>query len=397
MKICLINSLYRPYIRGGAEVYVEKVANELAKNHEVMVITSSPYSGMESFKPFIEREGSIKIYRFYPLNIYYAWHYREKSMLIKPLWHLIDIWNPYVFYVCRKILQEEKPNVVHSHCFRGLSTSALYAIAGLGLPHIHTLHDYGLLCRWNDLMRAGKIISKFNLVDKQYMGFMRRLSDCIDVVLAPSQFILDIHRNHGYFSKSLCIKSPMRMELNDIPEKSFDRIRLLYAGELSYHKGIHLLLYAFKMLRSKDIELHVTGKGPLLDLARRYAEKDHRINCYGFVTDQILRELYEVTNLTVVPSIWYDNCPLVILESFSYGNPVIGSRIGGIPELIKDGYNGFLFETGDIKGLCKILENITENPSKLKTLSENARNLSRRYSLDDHVKKLLRIYSSIAG
>jgi len=397
VKICLISSLYSPYIGGGTEVYVENVANELAKNHEVMVTTSSPHSGVKSLKPFIEEKGGVKIYRFYPLNIYYVWHYREKPMLIKPLWHLIDMWNPHVFYVCKKILQEEKPDVVHSHCFGGLSTSAIYAIASLGLPHVHTLHDYGLLCRWNDLIPAGKIVTEFNLVDKQYMKFMRSLSNCIDVVLAPSQFILDIHRNHGYFSKSLCMKLPNGIELNDVSEKSFDKIRLLYVGQLSYRKGIQALLRVFKMLRSRALELHIAGRGPLLGLVKRYAEKDRRINYYGFVPDQTLRELYKTTNLTVVPSIWYENCPLVILESLSYGNPVIGSRVGGIPELINNGYNGFLFDPGDVKGLCKILENIMENPSELKTLSENARKLSRRYSLGDHVKKLSRIYASIVG
>jgi glycosyltransferase involved in cell wall biosynthesis len=399
MKICLINALYSPYVGGGAEVYVEKIANELSKEHEVIVISSSPYLGTASLNPFVERIGNIKLYRFYPMNVYHAWNYRKKPMLIKPFWHLVDMWNPHVYSVCKKILQKEKPDIVHSHCLRGLSTAVFHSTASLRLRHIHTLHDYGLLCRWNDLIRGGRVIKKFNSLDKQYMRIMRNFSGSVDVVLAPSQFILDIHQNHGYFPNSQCLKLPIGIELVNIRRKCFDKLRVMYAGQLSFHKGIHLLIRAFENLSAKNIELHIAGRGPLFDSIRRYVGRypHAQINCYGYVSDQALRELYQLTNLTVVPSIWYDNCPLVVLESFSYANPVAGSRIGGIPEIIKDGYNGFLFDPGDVTSLCRILKTIGESPHKLERLSENAWNTSKEYSLADHIKKLMGIYKSLAA
>lgn len=96
-----------------------------------------------------------------------------------------------------------------------------------------------------------------------------------------------------------------------------------------------------------------------------------------------------------MPSICYDNSPTVIYESFSFGVPVIGSRIGGIPELIKEGYNGFLFEAGNVEELEGIIGKLTTNTSQLRRLSERASESIKKYDINEHIKKLEKLYRDI--
>ena len=393
MKICLITALYNPYVVGGAEIYVERITSELAKNNEVTVITTKPYHGLKSLKPSVELKGNIKIYRFYPFNIYYGYHAQKKPIWIKPIWHLIDIWNPHTYFVVKKILEKEKPNIIHTHNLEILSTSALSAINSLKIPHMHTVHDYLLLNRYADLLRGGEVIKEFNIIDKIYMKIMKRLSNSMDIVLAPSQFVLKMHIENGYFTNSECIKLSLGIELGDKKaEKNYDILDILYVGGLSRHKGVHILITSLKNLKGENIKLHIIGKGKDEDEFKKMAGSDPRIVFHGFKTGDELMGFYKKANVVVVPSLCYDNSPMVIYESLMNGTPVIGSRIGGIPELIEEGYNGFLFEAGSVDELKEILENLVKNPSELKRLEEGAFESVKKYEMDEHIKKLEGIY-----
>jgi len=397
MKICLISAFYNPYIRGGAEIYVERIANRLIKDNEIIIITTKPYTGYSSFKPTLEIQNNIKIYRFYPLNIYYGLNFHKKPSFIKPIWHLIDLWNPHTYFVVKEIIKKEEPDVIHTHNLRNLSTSAFSAIASTNIPHIHTIHDYVLMNRWN-LLRNMKIVTKFDFFDKQYMKIMKHLTSSTDIALAPSQFVLDMHTKNEYFSNSKCIKLPLGIELSDEKnEKIYETIDILYVGGLSRHKGVHILINAFKNLKQKNIKLHIVGKGADEEEFKKIAGSDKRIIFHGFVPDEELMRLYQKANVTVVPSIWYDNSPMVIYESLMNGTPVIGSRIGGIPELVEEGYNGFLFEAGNVDELREILENLIKNPSELKRLEEGAFESVKKYEMDEHIRKLEELYREVQG
>lgn len=394
MKICLITALYNSHLVGGVETYVERITSELAKNNEVTVITTKLYHGLKSLKPSVELRGNIKIYRFYPLNIHYGFHAQKKPIWIKLIWHLIDIWNPHTYFVVKKILKEEKPDVVHTHNLEVISTSTLSAVNSLKIPHVHTVHHYLLLNRYADLLRGGGIIEEFNLIDRTYMKIMKRLSNSMDIVLAPSQFVLKMHVENGYFSNAKCMKLPHGIEIenNRRIEKDYDIIDILYVGQLFKRKGVQILINAFKKIKHKNIKLHIVGKGPDIEEFKKLAGSDPRITFHGFVPEEKLLELYKKANLLVVPSIWYETFGLIILESFKCGTPVIGSKIGSIPELIKGGYNGFLFEAGNMDELKEILENLIENPSELRRLEEGAIESVKKYDMEGHIRKLEKIY-----
>lgn len=396
MKICLITNLYSPYVIGGTEKYVEQIAERLSENNEVIVIATKPFSDLDSLKPSIEKKGGVKIYRFFPLNAYHTYFAKNTSAMKKPLFHFIDLWNPHSYRIIRGILKKEKPDVVHTHNLGGLSLSVFDVVKGLGMPLVHTLHDYALLCPNAMLLRKSGICKKQPLPCRIYKILKRTVSDSKpDIVIAPSQFVLDMHSRNGFFKNSRKAKLPLGIELNGRINKKYGKINILYSGQLSKHKGVHVLIRVFKQIKNSNIRLNITGKGIDESYFKRLARNDKRIIFHGFVSNEKLKELYRISNIFVIPSLWYDNSPVVIYESFANGAAVIGSDIGGIPELIDYGKNGFLFEAGNAYELRNILMSLANNPDKLKRVCKNAFEAGKKYGIKKHVIALEKIYRSL--
>ncbi len=394
MKICFISSLYPPSIIGGAEISVKRTADGLTKKgHEVFVITTSVNG-----KGSIEEVGGVKVYRINPLNLYAMYNHQNQPEILKPIWHTIDLWNPHSYLVVKNILKKETPDIVHVNNYKGLSLSVFSAAKRLNLPLIFTAHDYSLICpRANLLKGSGEICTTPPRLCRLYNKIQRDLvDDKPDLVTAPSQFVINKLEGSGLFKNVKTMKLPLGIELGDKKaEKDYDTIDILYVGGLSRHKGVHILIDAFKKLEYETMRLHILGKGKDEDEFKKTAGSDKRIIFHGFVPDEELITLYRKANVSVVPSIWYDNSPMVIYESLTNGTPVIGSRIGGIPELIEEGYNGFLFETGNVEELKGILENLIEHPSELKRLEEGASESVKRYDIDGYIQKLEELYKSV--
>ncbi len=134
MKICIISSLYKPTIIGGAEVVAEKTARELQRRgHEVFVVTTNHHSKTEEVDV-----DDIKTYRI-PLNIYSIYNLSDQSIIKKLLWHLIDLWNPSAYFKLKDILKEKKPDIIHIHNFKGFSGAAFSAAKKLDVPVVFTV------------------------------------------------------------------------------------------------------------------------------------------------------------------------------------------------------------------------------------------------------------------
>lgn len=397
VKICHVIDLYEPYAGGGSGTYTQRIASRMAEKHQVIVITQKPYCGLASLTPEIEVRGKVKVYRFYPLNFYFTYSAGKAPVWIKPFWHLFNLWNPHPYWIIKRILKKEKPDIVHTHTIGGFSLSVYSAIKSSGYPHIRTLHGYALLSPWSALMRRGRIIQKFNLWERQFMRVTRFFSKSVDLALFPSQFIMDMHLKNNFFPNSRCLKLPIGIELdsNEKTGKDYQTIDILYTGGLIEAKGVYTLIESFKQLSSNNIRLHITGRGYYEQELKLLAGSDTRILFHGFVTSEQLDELYQQANVAVIPSLFYENAPAVILESFRAGTPVIGSNIGGIPEIIDDGYNGRLFAAGDSDELKDILENLISNPAELKRLGEGAAKSVKKYDINEHTKKLVELYEEI--
>ena len=391
MKICLINNLFF----GGH--YAEVIAAGLSKENEVVAITTKPFSGLSSLKPSIERRNNMKIYSFYPLNVYRHYPVRYRPLWMRMIWHLVEIWNPHPYFIIKKILKEEKPDIVHTINLIGMSTSVYTAVNHSGYSHVHTICDGALISPWANLLRDGKMIS-FNLLDRLFINIKRRLSKSVNVVIAISRFMRDIHLQNGYLKNTACyvIDYPYRINPVSRKKKSYSPISILFVGTIVYDKGIYVLLDAFKKLGRNDVNLHYVGMGPDTDELRKKAHGIDNIYIHGYVTDDELVAMYNRTNITVVPSLCYEAGPAAaFLESIPFGTPTIGSNRGAIPEGIIDGVNGRLFEPGDSSALRDIMQDLIDNKDKLKKMEHEVLKLVDEYQPEKYTANLMEVYRSL--
>lgn len=399
MKICRIIYAYSPYAFGGADIYTEKISKELVKRgNPTVVITINPRR-----KYLIEDNGTTTIYRFHPFNIATVHTIGRKSFVHQAIWTAFDIYNRYSYIKIKNILEKEKPDVVHMHTPLDVTLSAFEAVKNLRLPLVLTLHDYLLLCRRAVLVHgSGEICSDKNInpLCKMYRQFSKMIvEDKIDTVIAPSQFVLNKYKSEGFFKHSRTIVLPHGIDINNMPDflekESRSRKRnidILYVGSLTKHKGAHILIKAFRQIDNENVKLHIVGDGIYENILRNLARGDDRIIFHGKFANSGTHKFYGIADVLVVPSIWYDVRPNVIPEAFRAGVPVVGSNIGGIPELVNDGYNGFLVEPGEVNSLKTVLSNIARNPEGLKRISENAREYVKKFEMSLYINRLTEVY-----
>jgi glycosyltransferase involved in cell wall biosynthesis len=396
VKICLINNLFKIY-EGKQKLYVDILAEELSRENDVIVITSRPFSGLNSLKPAIEYYGKIKTFRFFPFNLYSHYPYRHRFTPIRIAWHLGDIWNPHSYLVVKDILKKEKPDVVHTMNIIGFSPSVFGAIDSLGYPHLHTTTDGTLLSPWANLCRNGKMIS-FNALDKLYIRLKRSLTKNPDAVAALSDFMLKMHVSIGYFKKcrSCVIDYPYRLSPPFMQPKSYSPFKILFVGNIVVDKGVYVLVEAFKLLDRNNVELHFAGNGPELQNLRTQSRDSPNIIVHGFVEDEKLIELYSQSNVIVVPSLCFEaGKASAFLESLPFGTPVVASTAGGGHEGIIDRVNGRIFSPGDFQALCAILQELIDNIPALQKMEVEALKSSKQYGLDLCIDNLLKLYEGL--
>ena len=168
----------------------------------------------------------------------------------------------------------------------------------------------------------------------------------------------------------------------------------LYIGRLSGEKGLPCLVKSFMAIHSNKARLTIVGEGPCKNELEKIAQSDPRIQFAGYLSGEKLNEISRHALAVVVPSEWYENAPLSIIEAFAFGKPVIGSRIGGITEMIEDQKNGLLFESGSADDLKNKLEHVLSMSSQ--QISDMGRAARRKvetdYTADLHYRRLMDLY-----
>jgi glycosyltransferase involved in cell wall biosynthesis len=393
----MVSNLYPPYVLGGAELYVQHIAQRLSVEHDISIISTAPFGTDRSSVSNQDAEGQEAIYRFYPLNLYSTYNYALKPTFIKPMWHLFDVWNPHVYAFVKGVLKREKPEVVHVHNFKGLSASVFSAANDLGIPTVHTVHDYDLICpKTTMLTRTNAFCMDPDSLCRIYRWLSKRIT--LTAVIAPSDFMLKTLSSFGLFTDVPKIMLPLGIEeCEPVARVSNETFDVLYVGRLGKHKGVHSLIEAVKALDLKSARLHIVGQGSDRISFESAAKDDGRIIFYGFLTPDKLRKLYSIADVAVVPSIYKEPFGLVIPEYYQQGIPILGSRAGALPELIADGYNGFLFQPGDVAALAALLSRLSSDSRLLSELSTNARRSSAAFDLRVHLRKLEAIYVEVAS
>jgi len=396
LKILLGSSLYEPYGVGGAEKVVRALAAALTvAGHEVAVITTQPQGAAEQ-----RRIGDVTIHYVPVRNLYRPFGDSKPGGVSKALWRIIDSYNPLMTGPLESIISREAPDVVNTHNVAGLSVSLWGAARRRGIPIVHTMHDQYLLCHRSTMFKNGHNCAR-QCIDCRFLGAPRkRMSDRVDVAVGVSQFILDRHKLYGYFNsaESTVIYNPT---LNDNPNlnetghavgqpRDSDTVRLGFLGQIIPTKGLHELLAAFLRLGSIQAELWIGGRldSSYASELQRQTASNPAVRWLGFVNPL---DFFNDIDVLVVPSLWHDTAPLVILEAFNQGVPVLGSNRGGIPEFI-DLNTGWLFDPGVPGALQRMLIECVQSTSKFKSMGQACITKARQLDTRTWAKDYLRAY-----
>lgn len=293
-----------------------------------------------------------------------------------------------------------KGGVLHCHNIYGrLSHSLLFAAKKMGMKTVITLHDMKYVCPHYTALNHGNLCSDCSngrfykaavnkchkdsffysalIAIEMYFIKVFGILDKVDVFISPSQFLIDYYSDNGFPYKIKYVPNFLpdgSKKSNETCNSSDYADCYLFVGRLSYEKGILTLIRA---IRGTNRKLVIVGTGPLegdiKSLISAYNLVD-QVTMTGFLASEQVHDLVKGAKGLIVPSEWYENAPISILEALAYGKVVIASNIGGIPEMVHHKKNGFLFKYGDV-------DDLRDSLTQFESLSLEKKSRMQEYSL----------------
>jgi glycosyltransferase involved in cell wall biosynthesis len=356
MRILHLNVLYPPNIRGGAERFVATLAQTQAKRgHDVGVVTLS--RGREPERP--RMEDGVMVHRIGHANLFWFEDWEKHSAPVRYANKLLSNWNPVTLNRVRAVVASFKPDVMNTHCMLSFAVDSWKAASEKNIPIVHALHEFNLVCRNTNAFRNGQMCANICAACK-YNVAKRWLSKDVTGVVGVSQDTLQRHLDYGYFGH---IPQPLRRVVWSMPpiplkERSAkdpkQPFTIGFIGRIVPEKGLDNLLEAVRRLPNKNWRLLIAGAiSPPLDEAAMRASVAHLpVEWLGPVK---AADFYPQIDLLVVPPVWADPGPLVVHEAFANSVPVIGSRMGGVTDMVEPGVSGWLFDAKDVDTLTSLL------------------------------------------
>lgn len=386
MKILRINTL--GYVAGGAENGIAKINPYLLnKGHSVKILASDLGSEQEHFNEYVFKSISdssrLKVFLF--------------------------LFNPSAFFSLKKALNEYKPDIVHLHAMCQITPSVLFLLRKY--PTVMTLHGpesflskfviwcmktsyfKDNICDEKNLTIGGRLTHfYFNHIQKFVYKFGLKN---VDLFIAPSKYI----QNMAKTDVSPIIHLPNFIELGKFHELR-NNYNLLFVGRLEKAKGVEFLIEAISLIIKKfpRTTLTIIGNGrnmtDLLNLAKKMQIEKY-IQFTGWVKNKDIASYYEKASIVVIPSVWPENFPTVCNEAMSAGRPVIGTNVGGIPELIDDGVDGYLVEPENSEQIAEKVVKLFSDEKSLVEFGANARKRAEELSIEKYVEKMEKIYERV--
>ena len=307
-----------------------------------------------------------------------------------------------------RLIEDFKPDVVHLHNIHTQLSPVIAKIAHeRGIRVVWTLHDTKLVCPCYTCMRDGHwceecFHDKTAVIKHRCMpggivgsaiGYFEakkwnkeRLQEYTDLFLPPSQFMMDTVLRGGYDPKKFRVLCNF-IDVEKVKNPHFEKKDYyVFLGRVDKVKGISTLCRVAAQL---PYQLKVIGDGPMLEILKERHIEDKGIEFLGQMEWYDFRSIIEGARFMVIPSEWSENNPLTVIESQSLGTPVLGARIGGIPELIDENLSGMTFESGNVEDLKEKIETMWSTSFDYKQIAENA---VQRYSSEAYYEKLMEYY-----
>ena len=357
MRILHLNVLYPPRVSGGSERFVGALAQQQAmRGHDVGVITLSP-------KPEpTASENGVTVYRIGHGGLYWFEEWQRHSAPIRYFNKMFTNWNPITLRRVRRVVEVFKPEVMNTHCMLNFPVDSWKAATEQNMPIVHALHEFNLICRNTNAFRNGKMCESICLACRINEP-KRWLSRQVTSVVGVSQDVLQRHLDFGFFrhvppeNRSVIWSMPPIAVKSRPPRAAGSPFTIGFIGRIVPEKGLDTLLDAVVKLTRADWRLLIAGEvSPPLDLGLLKARCARLpVDWLGVVTGA---DFYPPIDVLVVPAIWADPGPLVVHEAFANAVPVVGTKMGGITDLVEQGVTGWLFEPGNSAALTEILTDL---------------------------------------
>lgn len=333
------------------------------------------------------------------------------------LWSFSHYHN--VFHICKT----EHPDIVHVHTFFPLlSPAVLYAAKKSGCRVVATLHDTRFICPCATSLREGELCNLCG--DGHYYRMVKyccfKHSRIMSLIVA---FIFSCHRRLKSFYKTIdcyiCLNDNQIRLLSDIGfqvdkiTKKYNFVEdkltqvdtyevnpdlppryVVFFGRIGEEKGIRQLMSIWDLV--DDIPLVVMGDGPLRDEFSQWADEKKNVFYLGYTEHRKCLGIVNQAEFVVFPSIWYEGCSMVVIETESMGKPIVVSDIGFTSEAIDNGKNGYKIPMGDIEGFANRVCELWNSPHLCKMMGESARaDYEAKYMKENNYELLMEVYKSV--
>jgi glycosyltransferase involved in cell wall biosynthesis len=390
MKILLANKFYYP--RGGDCVYTLNLEQLLRQNgHEVAVFAMQYPENLPT--PWS---------KYFPSEVKFSLDPGVIEAILRPFG------TKEVKQKFSELLDAFQPDVIHLNNVHSYLSPVVAKIAHKrGIRVVWTLHDYKLLCPRYDCLLNGKEACERCFTSKKYVlknkcmknsltgsfiayqealkWYKEKLEKYTDTFICPSRFIANKMMSGGFDKNKMTVLNNF-IDIEKTKKENYNKEDYYcYAGRLSQEKGIRTLIKTAKEL---PYHLKIIGGGPLLEEVQQ-SVKNANIEFLGYKKWDELKHIVGNARFSVLPSEWYENNPLSIIESLSLGTPVLGANTGGIPEMIEEGKNGMLFESRNVEDLKDKIQKMVAMQFDYKSIAEVSQ---EKYSGENHYKKLITIY-----
>ena len=314
------------------------------------------------------------------------------------------------------LLDGSRIDIAHlNNIYHQLSPSILRTLHRRGVPMVMSLRDYKVVCGSYQMLaqggpceacRGGRHLqaslkrcvkdslaaSVLTTVEMTLHHRILGLYGLVDLFISPSAFLKDKVREMGFPGEVVHLPNFVGGLAEVAPQYGSARPRLVYSGRLGREKGLATLMRAAKGL---PLRLEIIGEGPMREPLEALARQESigNVEFSGYLSGALLQDHVRAATAVVVPSQWYENNPRSVIEAFALGKPVIGARIGGIPELVRHGDTGLTFTPGDVQALRGCIDEMLAQPARAVDMGRRGRHLvETELSPERHYARLMQVY-----